>query len=552
MNRLTEETPYAGIDLIQSVYNYGSDSLLSSMYQGILYFTYTYDHLNRITVENIELYDGNTVKNEYTYENGTTLVATRKFYINNVLTETLAYTYDKWGNIKTQSKDGVLQESYTYDELNQLKTVTKGSDVYEYTYDNGGNILNVKLNGVVTDTYTYGDENWKDKLTAYNGQTITYDSIGNPLTYRDGMTFSWQNGRRLSSLQQGENVVQYTYDDSGLRIAKNLNGTSTNFYYDDSGKLFRIGDGSGMFWLFYGTDGSAMSFKHRDIRYYYVKNQQGDITAIVDMFGNTVAKYSYDVWGKPLSITDGNGNDVSTNATHIANINPLRYRGYYYDAESGLYYLQSRYYDPEVGRFISADIPEALTVSFEDFVQYNLFAYCFNNPINMFDETGAWPKWIKKAFAVAATAVTVIAATAITVVTFGPGSVAGVAMLTATATFAAKTTEVAILQVKKGKAEGKSASQIAKDTIESVYDNGLKIIGPTSVTKFTGIAVNHYLSATVEKGFGGVQTWGKTLTSVQGKVMPVAFSTIAWIHTLVTASSDDPVARAELRGYVLK
>ena len=385
MNRLTEETPYAGIDLIQSVYNYGSDSLLSSMYQGILYFTYTYDHLNRITVENIELYDGNTVKNEYTYENGTTLVATRKFYINNVLTETLAYTYDKWGNIKTQSKDGVLQESYTYDELNQLKTVTKGSDVYEYTYDNGGNILNVKLNGVVTDTYTYGDENWKDKLTAYNGQTITYDSIGNPLTYRDGMTFSWQNGRRLSSLQQGENVVQYTYDDSGLRIAKNLNGTSTNFYYDDSGKLFRIGDGSGMFWLFYGTDGSAMSFKHRDIRYYYVKNQQGDITAIVDMFGNTVAKYSYDVWGKPLSITDGNGNDVSTNATHIANINPLRYRGYYYDSESGLYYLQSRYYDPEVGRFISAD---GYVSTGQGVLSNNMFAYCGNNPVNRVDHTG--------------------------------------------------------------------------------------------------------------------------------------------------------------------
>ncbi len=395
MNRLTEETPYAGIDLIQSVYNYGSDSLLSSMYQGILYFTYTYDHLNRITVENIELYDGNTVKNEYTYENGTTLVATRKFYINNVLTETLAYTYDKWGNIETLSKDGVLQESYTYDELNQLKTVTKGSDVYEYTYDNGGNILNVKLNGAITDTYTYGDENWKDKLTAYNGETITYDSIGNPLTYRNGMTFSWQNGRRLSSLQQGENVVQYTYDDSGLRIAKNVNGSSTNFYYDDSGKLFRIGDGSGMFWLFYGTDGSAMSFKHRDVRYYYVKNQQGDITAIVDMFGNTVAKYSYDVWGKPLSITDGNGNDVSTNPSHIANINPLRYRGYYYDGESGLYYLQSRYYDPEVGRFISAD--SVISGVGGEVLGYNQFAYCFNNPVNMEDESGNWPKWIKNA-----------------------------------------------------------------------------------------------------------------------------------------------------------
>ncbi len=392
LNRLKQTDSYVDNALIENVYNYGSDSLLSSMYQGILYFTYTYDHLNRMTVENIKLYNGNNAKNEYTYINGTVLVATKKFYINDTLTETFAYTYDKSGNIATITQNGVLYESYTYDSLNQLKTVTKGTDVYEYTYDNGGNILNVKLNGVVTNTYVYGDENWKDKLTAYNGTTFTYDAIGNPIQYRDGMIMSWQNGRQLASLQKDTNVVQYTYNDSGLRLSKNVNGSTTNFYYDDSGNLFRAGDGTDAVWFFYGTDSASMSFKYRDVRYYYVKNLQGDITAIVDMYGNIVAKYTYDVWGKILSITDANGVDVSANASHIANINPLRYRGYYYDSETGLYYLISRYYDPETGRFVNTD--NVISGTGDSVQGFNLYAYCFNNPVNSTDETGNWPKFI--------------------------------------------------------------------------------------------------------------------------------------------------------------
>ncbi len=99
----------------------------------------------------------------------------------------------------------------------------------------------------------------------------------------------------------------------------------------------------------------------------------------------------------------------------------------------------------------------------------------------MTDETGNWPNWAPKAVAVVAIAV--VAATAITVGTCGAGSVAGVAMISATATLAAKTTEVAVLQVKKGKSEGKSGSQIAKDTMEYIYDNGSTIVGMTPLTK---------------------------------------------------------------------
>ena len=84
-----------------------------------------------------------------------------------------------------------------------------------------------------------------------------------------------------------------------------------------------------------------------------------------------------------------------TDATHPANLNPLRYRGYYYDSETGFYYVSSRYYDPEIGRWINAD--DAIAGVGGDIRGYNLFAYCMNDPVNMSDHTGHWPQWIKNA-----------------------------------------------------------------------------------------------------------------------------------------------------------
>ena len=185
-------------------------------------------------------------------------------------------------------------------------------------------------------------------------------------------------------------------------------------------------------------------------------------------------------------------------------------------------------------------------------MQHNLLAYCFNNPVNMSDELGSWPSWVKKAVAVVAVAAVVVAATAITVATCGAGSVAGVAMISATATLAARATEVTVLQIKKGRAEGKSGRQIAKDAVESVYDNGAKIIGLTPITKSAGIAFTHTLNAHVEKIFDGTQTFSATLKSTGGKVLPYSFVALAWIQTAVSAFSNNPVERANQRGYVLK
>ena len=146
-------------------------------------------------------------------------------------------------------------------------------------------------------------------------------------------------------------------------------------------------------WFLYDESGNPVGFTLNNTEYYYLKNLQGDITAITDANGNIVAKYTYDEWGKILSITDGNGNDVSANASHIANINPLRYRGYYYDSETGFYYLLSRYYDPVTRRFINADGQ----LNTDSLLGFNMFAYCENNPVIYSDPCGTclhhWRFW---------------------------------------------------------------------------------------------------------------------------------------------------------------
>ena len=128
-----------------------------------------------------------------------------------------------------------------------------------------------------------------------------------------------------------------------------------------------------------------IGFEHNGTKYWYDKNLQGDITAIRNASGTLVAQYEYDAWGKHISITDGSGNDVSNNETHIANINPFRYRGYYFDVETGWYYLNARYYAPNVGRFIS---PDAILGANGGLQGYNLFAYCNNNPVMYIDPNG--------------------------------------------------------------------------------------------------------------------------------------------------------------------
>lgn len=594
-NRLKQQNYTVGSKSFTTNYTYSStDGLLTSMKtaQGAT-IGYTYDGLKRQKKTTVTSGSSTVLTTKYAYRtvSGDQTSTQPEYYKvikgngNGTSTATILegakYTYDAAGNITMISESISPFRTlavYAYDKQSQLTGATyytySGSSTtpttttaYAYTYDGAGNILTEKKNGATVRTYTYGDSGWNDLLTKVNGTTIGYDAIGNPTNYYNGVktmtNLTWVQGRQLKQLTVGGAAVSYTYDANGIRTEKSAGGV-TYEYITQSGKLVRekatkgskvyvmdfFYDNNGLpFAVNFSSDGGA-SFK----TYYYVLNLQGDVVKLVNSSGTTAAQYTYDAWGTVTSILNANGNEIvnNTSGSAIAFWNPLTYRGYIRDIETGFYYLQSRYYDPVLHRFINADLPEYTTLSSVSTASANLFAYCVNNPVNLHDENGEWPSWAKKLVAVVAVAAAVVTATVVTVATFGAGSVAGVAMISATATLAARTTEVVALQVKKGKQEGKSTSQIVKDSFESVYDNGKRIVGFTPATKGASITFNHLLSKSVSKIFDETVTIRQTLKSTGGKVIPYAFAALAWVRTGGSIFSDDPVKRASQRGYTLK
>ena len=283
--------------------------------------------------------------------------------------------YDGNGRIVSIADSGntsSVRATYGYDEQGQLTSAAVGGTRYTYTYDTAGNIQSKKVGSTKTN-YTYGNSAWRDLLTAYGGNTITY-SGGNPTKYYDGSTFTWTQGRRLATAKVGSTNISYTYDMAGVRSSKTV-GSTTYKYTTLSGLVTRQTGGNATIDFVYDESNQPLAMKYNGKVYYYVLNAQGDVVRIVDGSRNVVASYSYDPWGKLLS-----------SSGTLANVNPLRYRGYYYDSETGFYYLQSRYYDPEIGRFINADSYASTDAT--GLLSTNMFAYCENNPAMRIDPTG--------------------------------------------------------------------------------------------------------------------------------------------------------------------
>ena len=282
---------------------------------------------------------------------------------------TIEYEYDKEERITkvTDSLDGVTE--YTYDALGQLLTETKNSEVKNtMTYDNYGNILT--KNGI---GYVYNDK-WKDRLDFYDGKAITYDEQGNPESYRDHWLI-WEKGRQLKFFDD----IRYTYNANGSRTSKTVDNVRHDFCLDGA-KILRETWNGNTIEPVYDQEDSVCGIIYNQTPYYFVKNLQGDVIEITDQNGKTVARYSYDVWGK-CEIDKAYGSSL------IAHINPFRYRSYYYDIETGLYYLQSRYYDAETGRFLNGDMAE-FAVMQQDALSHNLFGYCQNSCNNHIDPSG--------------------------------------------------------------------------------------------------------------------------------------------------------------------
>ena len=312
------------------------------------------------------------------------------------------YQYDANGNI-TQTTDGKGKIQYTYDTRNQLIREDREADrqTITYAYDKNGNLLRKNqyeyqpevametlASATPSETKIYRYEgNWKDQLTSYNGETIAYDAMGNPTVYR-GMEMGWKNSSELTEIVKDQTTIRYRYDKEGMRNRKYLSDGTTVLYQVQDGQIIgeqhlREDQEKPLYEMTfsYDADGTLFSMNCDGKDYYYILNPTGDVIALVDTGWNTVVSYAYDSWGKVTAI-EGDQD--------LGKKNPLRYRGYYWDEETGLYYLASRYYDPEVGRFINADNINLVLIDLTVTSDKNLYTYCDNNPITRIDKVGKW------------------------------------------------------------------------------------------------------------------------------------------------------------------
>lgn len=351
--------------------------------------SYIYDPIGRIDYSTIDT--GIQYKTDYTYKSGINGATTTKVESIDNGGKKISYTYDKNGNIETITENGKVIKYY-YNELNELKREDNQAlnKTIVYTYDVGGNILTKIEYPYTTGTpsnptktydynyndYNYNDSNWKDKLTNFDGREITYDQIGNPLTY-NGWTYNWEEGRQLAGLSGNGLNILYKYNSDGIRTEKKVGEVTTKYHVAGDKVTFET-NGSDNIYYTYDSNDNLVSMELNGVEYYYVRNVQGDIIGLIDGNGTQVVTYTYDSWGKLISI-EGSLKDT------LGIKNPYRYRGYRYDTETGLYYLQSRYYNAEWGRFINAD---NIAGSRGVLLSHNVFAYCINNPVNQSDEGG--------------------------------------------------------------------------------------------------------------------------------------------------------------------
>ena len=380
--RLTSQSrQYTNLTLTDT-FTYNPNGTLQGMVLGNLRgIGFTYDGFDRLTAMNTgsDGVNGRT----FTYRTVGTQTTSQISSLNyhELASKTglsnfkFSYTYDQRGNIATYTAPNEAQVTYTYDTQNQLLSANGSGYHYTYTYDDAGNITKTVKNGT-TYTYTYGNSNWGDLLTKYNGTAIGYDTIGNPTSYYNGWNFTWKQGREMATATKSGQSLSFTYNADGLRTTKTVNGVVHTYYYSGS-KLVRETYGDYVLDFFYDQNGTPFMLLQNGNIYYYITNTQGDVIRLVDINGNVAASYRYDPYGKATSALGSH-----------ANINPLRYRGYVFDHETGLYYLQSRYYDPETGRFINAD---AFASTGQGLLGNNMFAYCGNNPSSYADALGLAP-----------------------------------------------------------------------------------------------------------------------------------------------------------------
>ena len=231
------------------------------------------------------------------------------------------------------------------------------------------------------DLFTYHTDGWKDQLLSWNGKSYAYDAGGNPTVLR-GMALTWGEGRRLKRIVGTAGEVTFAYDSDGKRVKKTSGNTETKYYYNGStlSGLVRTTTGNTgttkiTVQFVYDAEGKPFLLRlNGKTDYFYLYNGLGDVVGLIDSSNKVVVRYQYNSWGKVTSTQD-------TSGVSLATLNPFRYRKYVYDPETGLYCLGSRYYDPEVGRFVNADDTDVIFAKPQELYHKNLYVYCYNNPV---------------------------------------------------------------------------------------------------------------------------------------------------------------------------
>ena len=473
-------------------YTYDYKQRLSTVNsQNKLYSLYTYDNLNNISIiayNNSSNFNSSKLKKEYTYlkdinGNETNTLSLVSKLNNNVNDDSFSsceheYEYDLLGNIvKERIKKGYIEiilttnKEYVYDNLNRLiKEIyycEDGNNKYiTYTYDSRGNITTKStysftglnpINGTLKkhSSYSYKNTGWKDELlsvhnysdyptlnTLIDSYSFTYDSLGRPNKHKSySITYNTEN--KITNLVYENETYSYTYDINGIRRTKSDGTNTTTFYYDDEGLLIKEERSNYPHIIYHYNSSDIIGFSIKAslnseyIDYIYSKNIQNDIIRIYKLSDmSIVAEYDYDAFGNHTVSNWTNDN--------IGDINPFRYRSYYYDAETNLYYLKSRYYSPELMRFLTPDRVSILDDTLDNIDACNLYVYCNNNPVMYVDENGCLPEWVGYlCWGIAATIV-VVAGVALMVASGGSVSVALLAALSASCGVASSTTALTV------------------------------------------------------------------------------------------------------------
>jgi RHS repeat-associated protein len=372
---VTQQKLTAGSTVITQDYGYnGNNQLTKITSNGTNQAWFNYNEQDQVARRKTA--DGNMTFNRY---NGAgDLIARDIFDKNGNQIDSFVYTYNNKGNITSvTSKAGTT--SYVYDELDQLTKETRpDGTTYEYTYDAVGNRLTKKVTSpsgtVTTTTYTYDDA---DQLTSVNGTTYTYDTNGNLLS--DGnKTYVYDVDNRLTTVKDsaGNTIASFTYRADGMRKTMTTASGTITFHYDQNNNVAYETDQSGavVASYTYGSENEPVSMFRGGKTYFYQLNGHGDVVALTDQTGAVVNTYTYDAFGNLV------------NQTGTVE-NPYTYAGYRYDKETGLYYLQSRYYNPETGRFLTRDTFEGFE---KEPLSLNKYTYAENNPVNSIDPTGRW------------------------------------------------------------------------------------------------------------------------------------------------------------------